>query len=694
LPNQPVSLSSTRGRRTPAQVAVLFSSAIFLSAFLLFSVEPLIAKKILPWFGGSAAVWATCLVFYQSALLAGYVYARLVVHRLRPGVQFGLHICLLLLCLACLPIGPGAYWGAASATDPAWQILVLLTASIGLPFVALSATNPLLQDWLARTGNRSPYRLFALSNFASLAALILYPIVIEPWFDIHKQRLWWSGAFVLFAVLCASAAGMGYRSRGMGEDEQVRLQPNPRPARTAHRFAWFALAACGSMLLLSVTNHLDQNVAAVPLLWVLPLAVYLLTFIFSFGSRLYQRSLWSRLLAFALGMLGYATYNINTVEAVEVSVPIFLAGLFICCLFCHGELNRLRPEASALTGFYLMIAAGGAAGSILIGLIAPRIFSGVYELPVALLLTALLALALEWNNGHASARILWTGVAACMVAVVIANVQAYHEDTLTLRRSFYGSLRVVQSPHAGPQQHRTLFHGTIQHGAQFLLPPRRMRPTTYYGPDSGIGIVLRECFDSPKRVGIVGLGTGTIAAYGQPGDTFRFYEINHQIVEIAESLFYYLRESHARIEIAEGDARLSLEHDTSPPFDVLAADAFSGDAIPVHLLTREAFALYMRHLKRDGVLAFHVSNDYLDLAPVVAQLAREIGYRAVLVKNHEDHEDLILPADWVLVTRNVQVLQNPAVQVHAKAIDSRPYLQPWTDGYNNLVQILKIPQMH
>lgn len=448
------------------------------------------------------------------------------------------------------------------------------------------------------------------------------------------------------------------------------------------------------MLLLSVTNHIDENVAAVPLLWILPLAVYLLSFIVTFGTeRVYIRPLWLRFLAFALGILGYAIYNINTVEAIQISVPIFLAGLFVCCVFCHGELNRLRPHTADLTGFYLLIAAGGASGAVLVGLVAPAVFGGVYELPLTLVFTAALAFLLTWNERAWAVRVLWIGVAAVLVVVSVANIEAYRQDALSLRRSFYGSLRVVQSPHAGPDQTRTLYHGTIEHGSQFLWPPRRFRPTAYYGPDSGIGIVLRECFPGPKRVGIVGLGVGTLAAYGENGDVFRFYEINHQVTEIAQSLFFYLRESHARIQIVEGDGRLSLERDSVPPFDVLALDAFSGDAIPVHLLTEQAMTLYLSHLKPDGVIAFHVSNNYLDLAPVVRQIAEHAGYRAVLVRSHKDEEDLILTADWVLVTRNRGILQNPAIIIHSKSIVKRTGLRIWTDQYNNLLQILKAPEI-
>ncbi len=565
----------------------------------------------------------------------------------------------------------------------------MLTLSVGLPFVVLSATSPLLQAWLARGGSQEPYRMFALSNFGSLAALLSYPSLIEPLFGTRKQSVVWSLVYVCFASLCAVVAWQSLKSM----QPHGSLTPDG-PAPPIRKLLWFALAACGSMLLLAVTNHIDENVAAVPLMWILPLAVYLLTFVFSFGSlNIYRRSLWTRLLAFALGILGYAIYNINSLIAIQVSLPIFLGGLFICCLFCHGELNRLRPHSKDLTGFYLLIAAGGAAGAVFVGLVAPAIFKGIYELPIALVFTALLALATAWPDRNLAATVLWVAVTACMIAVAVANVKAYRENSLSLRRSFYGSLRVIQTPHAGPDQQRILFHGTIEHGSEFLLPPRRLRPTTYYGPDSGIGILLREGFAQPKRVAVIGLGVGTLAAYGHSGDEFHFYEINPQVLDMAQALFFYLRESHSAVLTSIGDGRLSLEREHSPPFDVIVLDAFSGDAIPVHLLTREAFTLYLGHLTRAGVIAFHVSNDFLDLAPVVKRLATNAGYQAVLVHNHEDSDEAILPADWVLVTNNQAVLHNPAITVHARAIIDRAGLRLWTDDYNNLLSVLKAPAL-
>jgi SAM-dependent methyltransferase len=573
----------------------------------------------------------------------------------------------------------------------------MLTATIGLPFVVLSATSPLLQAWLARDGHRMPYRFFAISNFASLAALLAYPLLVEPAWDGSLQSQSWSAVYLFFTALCGIVAwaSRGINNRAPDQSVQATEETDTPSATPVQKAYWFALSFCGSMLLLSVTNHIDENVAPVPLLWVLPLALYLLSFVLGFGSqRFYIRPLWLRFLAFALGVLGYSIYNIGAIEAIQVSLPVFLIGLFVCCMFCQGELYRLRPQVSGLTGFYLMIAFGGALGAIFVGLIAPRVFAGIYELPVALCFTAVLALLLTWNSGAWTARLLWTGVLACMIAACVANVRGYRENSLSLRRSFYGSLRVVQSPRAGPDQTRILFHGTIQHGAEYLAANRQRLPITYYGAETGIGIALREFFPGPKRVGVVGLGTGTIAAYGKPGDTFRFYEINRQVIDIAESLFFYTRESPAHIEIVEGDARLSLERDTTPPFDVLALDAFSGDAIPLHLLTREAMALYVRHLKPGGMMAFHISNNYLNLAPVVAQLAHEIGYRAVDVRSHGNTEELLSPTEWMLVSKNSALFENESIQVHAQPIDSRAGLRPWTDNFNNLAQIVKWPQLH
>ncbi len=667
---------------------ILAGTSIFLSAFLLFALEPLIAKRILPWFGGSSAVWSVCLVFYQIALLAGYYYAQLVTRLSSQIKQAAIHISLLVLALFLLPIGPTERWQPGSQSSPAWLILEMLTAAIGLPFVLLSATSPLLQAWLARRGHQTPYRLFALSNFASFAALLAYPLLIEPNLDATQQSFYWSIGFVLFAIACAFFT-VNNRNPELFVNVEDR---DPTPA--SRKLYWVALSACGSMLLLSISNHIDENVAAVPLLWVLPLAIYLVSFIIAFSSlNLYSRSLGARLLAFALAMVAYAAYDITAVLPIQVSIPVYLAGLLIACVFCQGELYRLRPPKSQLTGFYLAIAAGGALGAIFVGLIAPQIFGGIYELPLSLTFTAALALALNWKTGGWGGRVLWTGMTACMAAVLVLNWQAYTSNSLVLKRSFYGSLRVVQSPTAGPDQIRTLFHGTVQHGAEFLEPARQMQPTTYYAPDSGIGIVLNDWSPEPKRVGIVGLGAGTLAAYGQPGDLFRFYEINPQVIDLAEQYFFFLKQSKAKIDIVPGDARLSLARGSNPPYDVLVLDAFSGDAIPVHLLTREAMAIYIKHLQPQGVIAFHISNNFLDLEPVVRQLADTMRYPCLIVKNHADSDEHVLASEWVIVTKNAGVLQNESLKIRSVQPSNRVPLRIWTDSYNSLLPILKAPEL-
>jgi hypothetical protein len=568
---------------------------------------------------------------------------------------------------------------------PALRILLLLSVTIGVPFVALSATTPLVQRWLTGRPGSAPYWLFAVSNFASLAALLAFPAVFERLWDTSIQRVAWSVAYGVFAILFAVVA---WRAR------QFSFKPGPSPERSAvggrTLLLWLALPAVSSMLLVAITNHISQNVAAVPLLWIVPLGLYLLSFIVAFGKQSwYRRGTWLRWLALALGLIAYAIQDIRAVEAIQISVPVFLFGLFAGCLFCHGELSALKPASDQSTLFYLVVAAGGAAGSIFTALIAPQIFQGVYELPFTLILLGALVLIVTWGQRSIPLRLLWAGVSAGMLIIFIRNVQAYHHDALVLERSFYGSLRVLQTPLVTEQQERSLFHGTIRHGAEFLWPTVRNRPTTYYGPDSGIGIVLRECYPSPKSVGVVGLGVGTLAAYGNAGDDFRFYEINPQVVNIAEGLFYFLRQSPAEKRIEIGDGRLLLERDRGSRFDVLILDAFSGDAIPVHLLTREAFQLYRERLKPGGTIAFHVSNQYLDLAGIVQQLAQQQGFQSVLVRSHEDIMALVDAADWMLVTSNPGVLENESVRRRAQAIIPRKNKRPWTDSYSNLLEAFR-----
>lgn len=674
----------------------LYGCVIFLSAFLLFMVQPMVAKQLLPVVGGSAAVWTTCLVFFQSALLAGYSYAHRVVGRLRPRAQAITHIGL--LTAALLALGVHAHPNAWPVTwYPILSILLLLTAIIGLPYLALAATTPLLQSWLARTlgltpaGKAPPYRLFALSNAGSLLALLAYPTLVEPHISLRAQADWWSKGFFLFAVLCGAIAWQSRRSPASplaGPD--ANASPDSRPG-LRHKALIAALPACGSMLLCAFTNHLSENIAAIPLLWILPLTAYLLSFIVAFaGPRWYPRSIMHKLLAFSMGVVCYIVYDVRTALPIQISVPVFCIALFISCLFCHGELYRLRPASGDTTSFYLLLSAGSALGSVLVGIVAPNVFPADYELIGAVALTAALAAAITWQQGI-TPRLLWSAVTA--VVLVVAGIQAreLHRDTLIQVRSFYGSLRVTEThipPEAGVT--RTLFHGTIQHGTQLYGGGLRNTPTTYYAPDSGIGLALRFCCGTDaRRVAIVGLGAGTLAAYGRPGDQFTFFELNPLVERLAQSLFTYMRESQAAVHIVLGDARLSLAHDSGPPNDIVVLDAFSGDAVPVHLLTAQAVALYLRHLKPGGILAFHISSQYLDLAPVLAEQARHAGLQAFLVRSAENEPRGEFSADWVLMSSSGAFFSRPEVHPVLRSLPERPGLPFWTDDFNSLLPLLK-----
>jgi SAM-dependent methyltransferase len=681
----------------PPWQRLLFAATIFLGAFLLFLIEPLFAKLILPWFGGSAAVWAICLVFFQSALLLGYLYADATIRRLVPQRQSVLHLGLLLVSLMWLPIAPEIFWRSHVEIDPAWRILGLLTFSLGLPFVLLSATSPLLQTWYARRASgRSPYPLFALSNLASLLALLSFPFLIEPRLSSREQSILWSSLYGLFVICCALSAWLSrnYMPQAFLRNETPEATEREAPAgdtppALGSKLLWLSFSACGSMMLLAVTNHLSQNVAPVPLLWVVPLALYLLSFALVFAKRqFYWRWFVARLLAVALGCAGYAIHDASVTHAIQISVPLFCGTLFVACLFCHGELVQRKPRVRYLTSFYLTIALGGALGAVSVGLLAPHILSGVYELPIILLLTAVLAAIVLWGEGW-WARIFWAGMAIAMGAVLVLNIRETGEDTVRRMRNFYGALRIQEFNTGLKLPYRSLVHGTIQHGAQYLSFPENRNPTTYYGRRSGVGLALRFCCEGTKRVGVIGLGTGTLAAYGKPGDSFRFYEINPQVIAVANGWFTFLKQSPAESEIILGDARLSLESEPPQQFDVLAVDAFSGDAIPVHLLTKEAFAVYFRHLKPDGILAVHTSNTYLNLAPVVKLLAEDADYPTRLIASEEDASMMISSADWVLVTRNQEFLNKPETFPGSQTIEVPARLRLWTDDYNNLYEILR-----
>ena len=666
-----------------------YAATIFLSSFLLFLVQPMIAKLILPWFGGSAAVWTTCMLFFQSALLAGYAYAHATNARLAPRAQAMLHTALLAVAVALLPIIPAAHWKPLGDEEPIVRILLVLGATLGLQYLLLASTSPLLQAWYARARpGENPYRLFAVSNLASLLALVGYPVAMEPYLGSRQQVLGWSALFAAFALLCAWIAWRSARAVPASGPAQ---EASAAPPRIVDYLLWLALSAAGSVLLLAVTNHVTQNVASIPQLWLAPLTLYLLTFILAFDGRIYRpRYFWPPVLA-AIAAMAFFLYDTVYMFNLAVQLAGWLSCLFVACLFCHGELYRTRPAPHHLTAFYLTVSAGGALGGVLVAVVAPLAFNAFYELGIGVVAVALLA-AVRFAPLHAAARFGSLAVLLVAAAAAVYDGLRFERYSVLTERSFYGVLRVKEFEVGTEGWTRRLLHGVIMHGEQFMSPGRRGIPTTYYQRSSGVGVAIaaKEA-RGPVRVGVIGLGAGTIAAYGRPGDVFRFYDINPQVVVIARSMFTFLSDSGARIEIALGDARLSLEREPPENFDVLAVDAFSSDAIPVHLITREALGVYLRHVKRDGIVAFHVSNRYLDLVPVVARLARVHGLHAVLVadRGKDDDED-DTTSDWVLVSRDAAALAaKQIVDGGARPPEQRPDWRTWTDDYSNLVQILK-----
>ena len=667
---------------------MIHAATIFLSSFLLFLVQPLIARLILPWFGGTAAVWTTCMLFFQTVLLAGYAYAHATNARLAPRSQALVHTVLLVAAVALLPIAPQEGWKPLGQEEPVSHILLLLVVTVGLPYFLLSATSPLLQAWFARARpGQDPYRLFAVSNLASVLALVGYPFVVEPYLGNQEQVWIWSVLFALFALLCAGVSWMG---SGAGAAQPIERAEEIKAPTRGDYVLWLALYATGSVMLLAVTNHITQNVAAIPLLWLAPLTLYLLTFIVAFEGRSLYRPVywWSVVVVWTAGMAWLLVDKDHQFE-LWLQLGMYLSGLFVACMFCHGELYRSRPQARFLTEFYLTVSAGGALGGLLVAVVAPLVFNGYFELGLGLVAVALLA-AVRFAALNVAARVaslaLLMGAAGCAIYDGIK----YQKDVTVSSRNFYGVMRVKEYGTPGGEDHlRRLLHGVILHGEQYLHENRRHTATTYYQVTSGIGAAILSLRERPaNRVGVIGLGTGTLASYGRTGDLYRFYDINPEVVTVAKREFTFLPDSGARIEVALGDARLNLEREKPNGFDVLAVDAFSSDAIPVHLITREALGLYLRHLKPDGIVAFHVSNRFLDLVPVVARLASEHGVHAVLVDEESDEDRTT--STWVLVSRDAKALERPEiVDAGATEPETRDDWRTWTDDYSNLVQILK-----
>ncbi len=652
---------------------VLFGATIFLSSFLLFQVQPILAKQIMPWFGGSAAVWTTSLLFFQTMLFLGYAYAHWL-GRLSPERQRLIHGCLLVLSLACLPVTPAASWKPSGEEDPLPRILGLLATTVGLPYFVLSATTPLLQLWLTQRQNALPWRFYAISNAASLSALLAYPLLIEPLLPTRLQALSWSALYCGFLALCGASVGR------KAIESIVAERASEAPALT-DKLRWLVLSALPCLLSLSVTNHLCQNVAAVPFLWVLPLAVYLLSLIVCFeGSGWYRRSIFQPLHALMIGAAAWWLLDQSPASSLAMPVALFSAGLFVWCMFLHGELALRKPEPRHLTSFYFMMSLGGALGAAVTALGAPYLLQGNYELPIALVLCAAATLVLEYRRAWWS-DILWTGLAVATLVSATAVKRSAETDALAVTRNFYGGLRVVETP-----DRRIMAHGTVSHGSQLKADPDARQATAYYAAGSGIAEAISLTRRAGQRVGVVGLGVGTLAAYGQPGDTYRFYEINPAVAQLAKRYFRFLNSPGVDISVALGDGRLLLEREPPQQFDVLAIDAFAGDSIPVHLLSREAFEVYFRHLRPEGILALHGSNTALAIAPVAERVAASLQRDSRHIHASEDSQLARLESDWVLVAASGKL---PAGIKGNRRGEAARRASLWTDDYSNLLEALK-----
>ncbi|MCS7023709.1 MAG: fused MFS/spermidine synthase [Bryobacteraceae bacterium] len=679
---------------------LLYAATIFLSAFLLFQLQPMIARMILPWFGGSAAVWTTCMLFFQTVLLLGYLYVHWFVKRWPARRHALMHSALLAVSLALLPITPSPFWKPEAGGNPSLQILALLAACVGLPYFLLSTTSPLLQSWYSRSGQGVlPYRLFALSNFGSLLALITYPVVVEPYLSTRLQGLVWSGAYAVFVILCLWTARVS-TLRG----QRVLLAETPEskepPPSRKTQLLWIALAACPSALMLSITNHLTQDVAAMPFLWVVPLTIYLLSFILCFDADgWYQRPIYLGLLWPALFSMAYLLHKGTEDIRMKILLLVFSAAFFICCMFCHGELVKRKPHPQYLTSFYLMLSVGGAAGGLLVGLIAPYLFVSYFEFPLSLFGCGALAIVVVvtdpasrfFRDYSAWTVILMTAALAGLATLCVRTQYRNLKDYKVVRRNFYGTLRVRETKGATEwDSYRTLLHGAINHGENWIHPERQRELLTYYCPDSGVGRAIRTRRpQTPQKIGVFGLGAGSIAGYGRPGDVIKFYEINPLVVELARQEFFYLRATRAKVEIVLGDARLSLEKERPNHFDVLAVDCFSGDSIPVHLLTREAVELYLRHLKPEGILALHVSNRFLELEPVVEKIASRLKLAHLQVESAEDDQGNCFESTWILLARDQALLEQDPIRGSGSPIAWKPSVRLWTDDYSSLFGVLK-----
>lgn len=738
-------------------MVLLYAITLLLSATLLFWIEPMFAKIVLPLLGGTPAVWNTCMLFYQAMLLAGYVYAHVSTAWLGVRRQALFHLGLLVLPLLTLPIGLWYTSPPPTATTPIPWLLTSLVLSIGLPLFVISTTAPLLQHWFANTGHpaaKDPYFLYAASNLGSLIALLGYPILVEPRWRLVEQSWGWSAGYCLLALLIAACAFALLRGRENAYPRWVtdgELNPSPAPAASdersrvtlSQRLGWIALSFVPSSLLLGVTTYLTTDIASVPLLWVIPLALYLLTFVLVFLRRpLVSQHTWVRAHAFVILPL-VVLFLLGRSGVVWMLLPLHLLVFFVTGMVCHGELARRRPAAEHLTEFYLWMSFGGVLGGVFNSIVAPLVFSTVTEYPLALVLGCLLrpmlvqtgpVVASRWLDAvlpltlaglllgvdQGLSRSSWSlDLSGLIVLSSLAGVACYsfrdrpirfglgvgailvggafhsdaHNRILLTERSFFGVLRVFGDSD-GKYHH--LVHGYTIHGAQCLDPERRRDPLTYYHRQGPIGQVFTAFSGEAAKshVAAVGLGTGTLACYGEAGQHWTFYEIDPAVERLARDpqYFTYLSDCPAQVEVVLGDARLSLTQAPDRQFGIIVLDAFSSDAIPMHLLTREALQGYLSKLADGGLLAFHISSRHLRLHPVLANLAADAQLESLAQEmpvSEAESKDFKSSSNWFVMARHAGDFGKLADDPRWKPVSPEPGMPVWTDDFSNILSVAR-----
>ncbi|MFK5921916.1 MAG: fused MFS/spermidine synthase [Verrucomicrobiota bacterium] len=711
----------------------LLALTIFLGAFLIFQVEPLIANYILPWFGGSSEVWTACMLFFQSALFTGYAYAHFIAGHFKLKNQVIIHSAVLLFSVLWLPITPPEALRPDTVAAPVLLVLLVLTVSVGWPFFVISSTTPLLQSWLTKAyPKHSPYRLYALSNAGSLLSLIAYPFVVEPWLSLPDQTQVWSIAYLGFVIFSIFTGAKVWRNAQNTIPSSVTAMGSPKSRQVAtpidssesikfNIILWLAMSACGSVMLLAVTNQLCQIVASVPFLWVLPLGIYLLSFIFAFAAdSWYRREVFGLLWIVALGFGFWLDLGAFTIEGVKPQIAVYCFILFVCCMVCHGELAHLRPNAKKLTLYYLVISLGGFLGGVSVALVAPAIFTFFYEFYFGLIGSGVILLVMlrrdHWkklSKPKLRISVLKTCLLILVMILLVGGASAVKErnsfqtkETIAVHRDFYGIVKVQREQ--GYKKNDTVIsfvNGNTVHGFQFESESKRTIPVCYYERSSGIGLAVdfhsKRIKNEPLKVGLIGLGVGTLAAYANKGDEFLFYEINPSVEVIARQYFTYLNDAEARgaqIEIKLGDARLSLERslkvDKPIKFDLLVLDAFNSDSVPVHLLTLEAFDLYRKHLQKNGIIAIHVSNRYLDLTSVVRSSLSKSPLEVIQIVSSSTNlallpENTTIDSDWILATGDPEFLKRPEIKNATSSWPKNAKMIRWTDHFSSLFHVLK-----